>query len=498
MEREFVKRGKAVPTLELPGVAAVKLPPNRRGEEDINRLGKRAEIAPGSPLATAQPLFEQDGWVFLASDDLTEVLAAGSLPDGVIAVEHVYVEESGNVVLAGDRLDVRFQPDLAKPQIDDLPTASSDAVQQFGFAENLFHVQIRPGVDLEQVRRALTDHPEAVLYAEPVYTQIMPGRAADQDPDFTSQWHLHTIAADAAWEISRGEGVKIAIIDHGCKIDHHDLADAIDRNLSAVFIDPPPAAFRQDVTMIPADGHGTACASMAAARAFNASGGRGIAYEAEIMVVAVTEEVTMTQESLARAIAYAARPNSEIAQVLGAGLDTIPGADVISCSLGVNSMSLVLQDAIDFAVSYGRDGRGTPIFWAVADDKDANVSDDKVCAYPHVIAVGSSCQDDTAAPCASGPELAFLAPGDDVTLATANGPSDAQSGTSFATPAAAAVAALILAKAGSLTWQEVRDVMQESCDPVGGDCYPNGRNDRYGHGRINAARALAKALSLVH
>jgi len=64
-------------------------------------------------------------------------------------------------------------------------------------------------------------------------------------------------------------------------------------------------------------------------------------------------------------------------------------------------------------------------------------------------------------------------------------------GTSAAAPMAAGVAGLILSAAPELTAAEVRRLMQETADKVGPEPYVDGRNDRYGYGRINAHRALA-------
>jgi formylglycine-generating enzyme required for sulfatase activity len=63
-------------------------------------------------------------------------------------------------------------------------------------------------------------------------------------------------------------------------------------------------------------------------------------------------------------------------------------------------------------------------------------------------------------------------------------------GTSFASPLAAGVAALMLSKNPNLTAQQVRNIMRSTCDKVDTVPYPDGRNDYYGYGRINAKKAL--------
>ncbi|HEX2280418.1 MAG TPA: S8 family serine peptidase, partial [Thermomicrobiales bacterium] len=67
-------------------------------------------------------------------------------------------------------------------------------------------------------------------------------------------------------------------------------------------------------------------------------------------------------------------------------------------------------------------------------------------------------------------------------------------GTSFAAPTAAGVGALVLAANPALTWTDVRQLMRDTCDKIGGVVYDaNGHNVDYGYGRVNAAMAVSQA-----
>jgi subtilisin family serine protease len=69
-------------------------------------------------------------------------------------------------------------------------------------------------------------------------------------------------------------------------------------------------------------------------------------------------------------------------------------------------------------------------------------------------------------------------------------------GTSSATPGAAGVAALILAKNPNLTCLQVRDILKRCCDRIdraGGRYDSRGHSKLYGYGRLNAKRAVALA-----
>lgn len=70
-------------------------------------------------------------------------------------------------------------------------------------------------------------------------------------------------------------------------------------------------------------------------------------------------------------------------------------------------------------------------------------------------------------------------------------------GTSSACPGVAGVAALILARNPALRWDQVREVLKQSCDKidaVGGTYDASGRSPFYGFGRVNARKAVELAL----
>ncbi|MBN2432774.1 MAG: S8 family serine peptidase [Acidobacteria bacterium] len=109
-----------------------------------------------------------------------------------------------------------------------------------------------------------------------------------------------------------------------------------------------------------------------------------------------------------------------------------------------------------------------------------------------------------------GPELDFVSPGNGIYTTDRTGSNgynqfgdyySSFGGTSAATPIAAGVAAVILSYNYNLTAADVRQLMRNSCDEIGPYAYTskglNGRNDYYGHGRINLYKALDDAPLLV-
>lgn len=128
-------------------------------------------------------------------------------------------------------------------------------------------------------------------------------------------------------------------------------------------------------------------------------------------------------------------------------------------------------------------------------------------AYPEAISIGASSDKDCRADYSQiGPELDFVAPSsagplnqgitttDLIGTQGYNSSGDYVStfgGTSSATPLAAGIAALVLSRDPNLTRKEVRGILKDTVDKIGPKAYDeDGRNDRYGFGRLNAGRAV--------
>jgi hypothetical protein len=507
MKREYVVRGERVTIEELEGTVAV-MPRVRGGSPyEVSR-------AFGEPMERPAPEVEEAdwnamrkaGWIFVRpSPEVARAMESRRAVEGAEAVQRVFRDPNGRIFLGTDLLTVRLRSSLAESEARAvLDTAGLEIVHRFRFAPNLFEVRVRAGRDFLQASLDLSEHPD-FEYAEPEFIEHIPGRFTPNDPNYNQQWHLNNtgqnggtsgadISAEEAWDMTRGAGVRIAVIDNGFDVGHADLAAGVAAtsgsfqmaaNGTTNFVQGTPANY-------PDDDHGSFCAGMAAARGDNGVGVCGVAFQADFVAVACLTDQLGTQASLARALAYAADPTQEVA-----GANPADGVDVISCSLGPNganwAMTQVLQNAIDFAVTNGRGGLGTPIFWAVTNG-NFQIQFDQVCAYANTIAIGRSTRNDLEDNSGFGPELDFLATGVDVHSTRSGGGYGNSTGTSFAAPTAAGVGALVLSVAPNLTGQQVRQALRDTCDQIGGVVYDaNGHNDDYGWGRVNAARAVCNA-----
>ncbi|WP_243149921.1 S8 family serine peptidase [Thermaerobacter sp. PB12/4term] len=169
--------------------------------------------------------------------------------------------------------------------------------------------------------------------------------AAPDDPGFPLQWGLRNdgqtiagqpgtpgvdVGAEAAWVLSRGEGVRIAVIDTGVQLDHPDLQGAFWVNRAEAagqpgrdddgngYVDDLHGYdfTHHDATVFdPADGeeHGTHVAGILAARTGNGEGVAGLAPGARLMVLKVFDGQGQSDTgTVIEAIRYARRMGARI------------------------------------------------------------------------------------------------------------------------------------------------------------------------------------------
>lgn len=509
MNWTFKLRGQDV-TFAVAEAIAVKPEPEFRERAGTRsaatrRFGKTAkDDGQGEKFGLALParnrrVFENAGWVFVESRPPLAAAAERQAPvPNAQTVQTVLIDPSGDTLITTGLLTVQLQENIDEAAAREiLARERLEVVEQLRFATNLFQVRAPKDQPLLETIHDLQQKADLFVFAEPDLLQALVGRFTPGDDRFSEQWQHAAIQSELAWNVTRGAPVRVAVIDNGFQINHPDLKDGIVGGgffQSGMPGEAKYIPFHPGMSGFPVDRHGTLCLGMVGARV-NGQGVCGSAPEAELIAIAAVNDQVGTQTTLARAIAVAADPTRE---VLGVG--PVIGADVISCSLGPNSADWVLTSALDmairFAANFGRETRGVPIFWAVSNGHVA-LTRDLVASHDLVIAVGRSNRDDCADGSAFGPKLELLAPGVGVLSTAIDDRYDTDTGTSFATPLVAGVAALIISVNPLWTRQEVLERIRACCEKVGsqsGVAYspngPNGRNDEYGFGRVNAARAV--------
>lgn len=363
--------------------------------------------------------------------------------------------------------------------------------------------------DALEIAAELAARPE-IEFCVPNFVRRLPRLSAPDDPLYPGQWNLQNtgqamgavVDADAdapeAWEISEGcASVTIAILDEGCDMTHPDYASKLVGGWDFPGNDsiPEPNSW---------DGHGTACAGVAAAHTHNARGIAGVDGRARILPIRIAYSPqpganwVTTDQWLSDAIAWAA----------------LQGADVLSNSWGGGPPSDQIHAAIREAVQNGRGGLGSVVVFASGNDNLASPS--YPALYEETIAVGATSPCDERKNPGScdrenwganfGPGLDVSAPGVFISCTDIQGSGGYNTqpgvagdyytrfnGTSSATPQVAGLAGLLVCKYPHYEGAEIRARIEQTCDKVGGYAYDavTGMSQELGHGRINLYRALS-------
>ena len=350
---------------------------------------------------------------------------------------------------------------------------------------------------------------------------------AVNDPRYNKQWHLKNegtgiqgngiigadINVEAAWELTTGSSnVKIAILDSGVDTLHPELLGKLRPGFDAF----GAGTNGYPIPTYPSDGHGTACAGIAAANTNNAEGIAGVCQNCQVIPIRIFEYVD---------ILGSVQPWSET-QVFIDGMSWMRqegDADVSSNSWGVPDNLLVVfpgadtlvNAIIDNALDQGRGGLGIPMLFSSGNDGISDTIPIWPARYEGTIAVGATSMCDehkTQSSCDGeswwagnwGEGLDVSAPG--VRIATidmlgANGFNNTEyydnfNGTSAACPNAAGVMALMLSHTPTLPEWLARKVLSTTSDKVGGYDYSTWKSagawsEELGYGRINAYNAVS-------
>lgn len=292
--------------------------------------------------------------------------------------------------------------------------------------------------------------------------------------------------AEKIWPFSTGIGITVAVIDSGVDGRHPQLRDRVLPGYDFV-----RDTAEGDVDCVP---HGTAVASIIAAKRISGIGFFGLAPDVTILPVRVTKEVQP-----------GARSEPLDPATLAAGIDYAvdQGAQVLNISAVVYGHDRRLADAVSRALS-----KGVVVVAAVGNGHSAErdgvgPTDASLTPYPAaydgVIGVGAVERDgQRVASSQVGPYVDVVAPGREVTAAGVFG-QDVYDGTSFATAFGSAFAALLLAQRPSLLGEAVGSArsaavskrLLATASPAAGG--PNSLG--YGRGLIDPYRALTEHIT---
>jgi len=157
----------------------------------------------------------------------------------------------------------------------------------------------------------------------------VPETAPGTPPGTIAQWWIPRLGMPAAWDITRGTGATVAVIDTGIDASHPDLAGKI-----AGATDNDAAAGHGPAT-VDENGHGTHVASLACAAGDNGVGIVGVGLDCKLLIY----KSDLGDGSVARSIIEA----------------TDAHADAINMSFGTDGSTPaagVISDAVNYAVAH--------------------------------------------------------------------------------------------------------------------------------------------------
>lgn len=234
-----------------------------------------------------------------------------------------------------------------------------------------------------------------------------------EDPQ-TLGWEIKEFNIEKEWLLSKGEGIKIAVIDTGCSLNHPDIKDNL---LEGINIINPKKDPDDD------NGHGTHVAGTIAG-IDNSYGVVGIAPRSKIIPIKVlSKDGVGSMNNIIKGVIWAANI----------------GVDFICMSLGSPVHDTELEKSINYASSKG------VIIFCAAGNSGADSDIMYPARYDNTICIGAIDKNlkRTNFTC-SGESLDFLAPGHDIVSCVPNNGYASMSGTSMSAPFAVGCAALLL------------------------------------------------------
>ncbi len=488
------------------------------------------------------------------------VLQQAAIDEDILTSNPVYALGTGLEMGVTDELLVQFLPFVTKSQ-------QTALLNEYGVLHikttSIYQLlRVPKGKDALAIANRLQES-GLVEFSYPNFISEIERHQAPNDEFFNQQFnllntgqllpdgHAGTSGADinvlGAWTKTLGSSaIVIAVLDEGVTSDHPDLPNSRQIRINGSnFADGNP----DDPSPTGDFDHGNSCAGLIAATQGNGQGISGVAPNCRIMPIRIfgSSGTGIAANRLADAILFAANN----------------GADVISNSWGYNNpnpnLEPVIVNAIQFATTQGRNGRGCVVAFSAGNTARRSRADNGFVSFPAsvtipgVLTVGASDRNDQQSDYSpsgnpsdannqlidiTAPSHRAYAPthypggdggimGETFEVWTIDTPGSVGynpwpvgnvqppfageqlpssgvnflsytgrfGGTSAACPQVAGVAALLLSVNPTLTQQQIFSLLTSTASKVGGYTYSGGQSNELGYGRVNANDAVQQALT---
>ena len=446
-------------------------------------LRNQGDVLPGpasegvSKEPAASKLVDENGAEYRAGELLVQ------LPDGMSAAD-------ANSLLAGFDFVVGG------------PIAEEDVA--FGWVK----VGLAPGVDVEEAAGALQES-GLVSGAQPNYVYYALGDFADSPSPVlqaaplaaqsdSSSWHVRAVHAQDAWDALDAQGdVTVAIIDSG-----YDTGNATLK--ARVLAGSAYNVLTETSSVNDVYGHGTAVASVVASvLPSTPQSSSGAERNIKIMPVKVMDGESTDTANLVKAYAYILRNAQAFkVRVVNMSLGSARNRPAVSDMATMYAIDKAYKAGILSVFAGGNDGESAPYYCYPCDYAEDGVG---VINLTRTDKTGEPTKDKLARDSSSNYNMpsektkSLSAPGTDVDVMVPGGKTTTTTGTSFASPIVAGVAALAFAENPSLSPGEAKSVLCTAADDlVYNTPLPKataGFDDATGYGLVRADKAVAGARS---
>jgi len=444
----------AVHAWYLPDAAAVEVPPAERSPREVHAL-------------------------------VTDL----AVEDGIAFASPRLLDPDGNALVLTNELLVAFEPTVGDVLARQLLLPYGEVLERdpAGLAGTyLVRTEFRSGYDVLAASEVLAARPET-RWCDPNFLLEVTRDHVPNDPLFPSQWALSNsgqlggpggfdLDAPDAWDLTTGDAsIVVAVLDDGVQQDHPDLSQlpGVDFTGSGTNGGPDTAC----------DRHGTAVAGCIAAGIDNGIGTTGVAPGVRVQGLKVITTSTVC--------------NGQGVFQTSWFLDALEHCRTSGVRVTNTSLGFAPVTAITSKFASTRD-EGIVHF---ASSGNSGGAIGYPASAPAVNAVGAIAADGTLASFSCfGSEQAFVAPGQVVWTIDRSGTDGyagadytTLSGTSFASPFTAGVAALVLSVDATLSAAEVETVMANTALDLGA----SGHDAAFGHGLVRAGAAVHAASASV-
>jgi len=281
----------------------------------------------------------------------------------------------------------------------------------------------------------------------------------------TVDWGIDLLGIKPFWRHTKGEGVKVAVLDTGIAMRHPDLKDAI--------------ADAKDFTrsrsgVADVQGHGTGVAGIVAARE-NSSGVIGVAPKAKLLVAKVLDDDGAGRgEYIMKGVEWAVKS----------------GADIISMSLGSIDNVAGLKKVIDAA------SKKAFVICAAGNEGPDLGTVNYPAKYESTVSVGAIDRRRKVAKFSSrGGRVDIVAPGDRILCTYPPRGLARMSGSSMATPLVSGVVALMLSSGNASKIKTSKQLIKQ-LRSTAVDMGRPGKDPHYGWGIINPTKLLSSGIHM--